>query len=145
MSEERDPNQQPIIIDQPELSMKWHKFLVNFALWLGAAISIGVGILWLTRLGSSYDEDKALVAVCAIAQIALGIYGVKVRFDLALFKKSGPRALFILYIVTAAVTVLFLALTGETLANNVGQVIAPIGWAFVNRQYYNKRDHLFVN
>ncbi len=144
MSEQFDNNQTPQI-QQPELPMKWHKFLVYFALWAGAVINIGMGIVYLTQLGDIRADAKTIVAVYAIGSIALGIYGIKVCLDLLRFKKGGPKALFILYIAVGILNIVFLAGSGQTLAENVAQVIAPFAWAFINRTYYNKRDHLFVN
>ena len=98
------------------LSMKWHKFLVYFALWAGALINLVNGLQSLS--GSQYGEYKgwvyALFSGLQAADMAYGVVllvcaalGCFVAYSLLKMKKGAPKLLMILYAVSGAVAIPF--------------------------------------
>lgn len=150
---------------QGELSMKWYRFLINFALFASAFLNLANSIMCFT--GSQYGEGKDLVylvldglktvdilmGIACLGLVALDIY---TRFRLAKYCKNGPKILTINYSVTTAVSLLYLiavmiivsdiADPGEIISSsNIASIVTSIVMIFVNRAYFNKRRHMFVN
>lgn len=148
-----------------ELPMKWHKFLVYFALWAGAAVNLFNGIT--TMSGGHYEgytsmvyavfpSLKTLDTICGLLMIGLAALGAYAAYSLLKFNVGAPQKLMYLYIAAAAVEVIYCigaisilsgyADTSSILTPQViGSVVASVAMIFVNKAYYEKREHLFVN
>ena len=152
------------------LPMKWHKFMIYFALWFGSVMGFVVGFLLLNDALLNWYYNPLYVAfpalrylnialaVCIIALAACQIY---VRFQLAGFRIGAPEKLFTLYKVGIAVSVIDIVLTIAIIMINtnvpLSAILREFSWQilrdivpsvimfFCNKVYYNKRAHLFVN
>ena len=142
------------------LGMKWHNFLIYFALWTGgigsfvSAAYIFCGMHYgnvKDRVYAAFPSLQFVDVAYAAALAVLGVYCIYVRYQLAGRKKDAPKKLltmFVLYaIVPLAYVALLSALTGVSL--DAGEIIKDLigsGVAFIiNRTYYNNRKELFVN
>ena len=147
--------------------MKWHKFLVYFALWAGAVLNIISGILALT--GSVYGEEKELVyhffptmesvnVVYGILCVGLGIFGFYTAYNMLNFKKGAPKLLTILYAAACVISLVYIVAVFVIVTDKVRGLDTSDLWLtggmnlavsilmiLVNNVYYKKREHLFVN
>lgn len=163
-----DPQQpyQPYTTGQPydpsaAFSMKWYKFLINFALFASAVLNVISGIRYLT--GSVYGDEANLVygffsdlktldifyGLAALVFAALAVY---TRFQLAGYKKNGPLMVAVLYGVSAAMNLIYTIaamsiLPSEAVSTGslVGAIIGSGIMLACNYVYFNKRKELFVN
>ena len=145
--------------------MNWHKFIVYFAIWAGAFISFVNGIRCLT--GAHYGEYKKMVYAfipglkapdILYGLLLLGAVAIAIVTGLSLlkFRANGPKLLMILYIYSAGASLLYLVWAGAVLASYgadvssiigsvVGSLIGSVVMIIVNKVYYGKRAHMFVN
>lgn len=141
----------------PDMPMKGHKFLIYFWLWFLAAVALIQGYSNITSLGEIQQSGYAdaiqglpLVYLQTALLFILGLYLIKVRFDLAKFKASAPGSLSKALILTACVgliTVIFMVMNNIPSESN-SEYIGPIINIFTMlsyRRYYNARDKYFVN
>ena len=145
---------------QQEMPMKWFKFLIYFSLFFGAAINVITAIMTMT--GSHYGGQADMVyaffdglkgmdifyGLLLLASAAIMVYA---RFRLSGFFKNGPQMITIVYALNAIVPLIYIigvsALTDVDLdmSSNVTSIITSIIMIFVNRVYFTKRSHLFIN
>ncbi len=158
---------------QPDMPMKWYKFLIYFSLFAGAVISFLTAMAYFT--GAMYiAEDGTIISdivymvfpslktvdvIFASYYLVMTVLMVFTRFQLSSFKRRGPRLVIFLYIAEAVSYVLYLvmvlfALEGNGLVDpssivdgaSMGSTIATsIVMAIINHVYFKKRAHLFVN
>ena len=151
-----------------ELPMKWHHFLIYFALWIGALYDLSCAVLTLT--GHPYGPtDSSWVygqfpglrmaeVIYSVLLIGMAIFGIYTRFQLAGLKKGAPAKFLLLTALDIVLTVGFqfvqswitntpLAdLTGiNTMAYISGTIIGLFLVIWIMKVYYGKRAHLFVN
>lgn len=157
----------PYAVQRP---MKWFKFLIYFALWLGGIFTILTGIS--TMLGLQYasaGSDASMVyalfphlqpvdlvygAIC----ILLGCFTIVVRFKLARFRKSALVCLYCMYALNFVIPLIYsivqaicismpiVQIFSSTLIGElVGRLIGTGVAITLNVIYFNKRRHLFVN
>lgn len=155
-------SQQPIPVSPSSHPMKWHKFLIYFALWLSALACLSNALMYFT--GSHYGgyaQDvylvfsgmKVLDVLCGIACLALCAYTVMTRFALAAYRAKGPKMLTNIYLLNLLISLAYALLgsmiTGlsfmDLLGTFLGYVIGSAVMIFVNRTYYNNRAELFTN
>lgn len=146
--------------------MKWFKFLIYFALFAGAVINFAYGINYLTGMvyaisgvtpdsvysyfGTALRMADIIYGISLIASAALSIY---TRMQLAKFKANGTKLLLILYIVNAALSVLYLIaaalITGDSsIISDPGTVtstLVSISFAVANKRYFDHRKEMFNN
>lgn len=153
----------PETISNP-LPMGWFKFLIYFSLFASAVLNVLNGFQMLT--GSHYGGEKDLVYqvfdglqmvdfVIGIASLAIAAFAVYTRMRLAGYHRNGPMLLSWLYIASAVVGVAYIAglyvvvpeIVTESLdlTSTISSTVVSIAMVFVNRQYFKKRAHLFVN
>lgn len=155
-------------ITQPgeELPMRWHKFLCYFLLWLGALMNVGNGVEYLR--GSLFEEEiylhlpglRALMVVFGLASFLFVAAVVFTAVSLLRYKKNAPRYLMWTYVLNGVVTVLtMVSLSAELIRGGadpaavfnffgsraIGSVIGSVVIILINKTYYDKRSHLFVN
>ena len=144
--------------EQPQLGMKWFKFMINFALWAGAILNIVMGIQYLT--GVVYGETsewmyyefprlKNLDTFYGLALCALAVYQIATRFALAKFKRKGPSMLNGIYIINILLVIIYNIVLSSfmdvrLLAEVSGSVVGTLIWLAYNSDYFKKRKHLFV-
>lgn len=146
---------------QVQLPMNWYKFLIYVALFLGAIGNAYTGFQLLT--GSHYEGMSSMVyayypslktidIVVGAATIALAVFAIVVRQKLANFQSDGPRMLITLYVGSVAVSVIYLILVMGVIGSDVIEIstLMPslsvsIVMAIVNKIYFDKRQHLFIN
>lgn len=157
---------QPAAPVQPEQPMKWFKFLIYFSLFLSALLNLISGIQMLT--GAQYGDEAELVyaffgslktidVIMGIVLLAIVAFTIYVRFRLSGFKKDGPKLLTVLYIAVLAWGILYIILVMSQLSDlgvGVGDILTPsvitnmltsVVMVIVNKIYFDKRKHLFVN
>ncbi|MBR6667159.1 MAG: hypothetical protein IKL25_02165 [Clostridia bacterium] len=145
---------------QPDMPMKWHKFLIYFSLWAGGILNAVSGFNHLT--GNVYGDEAAMVynyfeslkgvdMIYGLALIALGVFQIFTRFQLAGFKRNGPSILVISYVAVLAASVLYGVIVGGIIDVSLLDAINPtsigisIAMIICNKVYYDKRAHMFVN
>ena len=136
-----------------ELGMKWFHFLIYFVLWLNAGAYVLLGFL---LLGFAVDT---LDMVYAGILLGFAVFCLITRSRLAKFKKGAPGCLYAVYILGNVVLVLFFNIiswmvTSGSLTDLVAMLLDPsllsaiVGTIIavaINKVYFNKRKHLFVN
>ena len=158
--------QQPAQPLQPELPMKWFKFQINFAMWAAAILNAINAFAMLT--GSQYGTDgeaelvyamfedlKMLDMACGVLLLALAVFGIYTRFQLAAFKQKGPKFLAILYAGVIVFDLVYVLGCSSILPEYVLEYVdftsfysGVAGSAVAlaaNITYFKKRAHLFVN
>ena len=128
--------------DPSTYKLGWHKFLIYFSLWLSALINIGTAIMLL-----QYSQYSTYFAVLGLLGLAIGIFAIYVRFQLAKFKKGAPKKLLALYIIDASIGIiaLLINLGAGVYDNNSASLVVSIAMVFINWRYYSSREALFIN
>ena len=109
--------QQPNVQMGP--GMGWYKFLIYFALFVSAILNVVSGFL--TMFGVQYDGAadlvysffggmRALDIIMGLVSIALGVFAIVVRQNLAHFKKGAVKNVITLYVVAFVVNLLYVIL-----------------------------------
>ena len=136
-----------------ELGMKWFHFLIYCVLWLNAGVCALLGFLLLGLVGDAFTTAYG------IAMLAFAVFCLITRSRLAKFKKGAPGCLYAFYILGDVVLVLVFNIiswmvTGGSLNDLVimlldpafiSNVVGMIIMVSLNKVYFNKRKHLFVN
>ena len=133
--------------DVANYRMKWHKFMIYFLLWLGGICYILFGMLGIL------SEISGLFSLVGIATIALGVYAIYVRFQLAKFKTDAPKKLFYFYYAGLGIGLLeFVCLMSLGLSiEDVFSGYTPLSWIWTilflvcNKRYYGVRQDLFIH
>ena len=151
------------------IGMKWFKFLIYFMLFAGAILNVIGGIMALT--GSQYTVEgenvsalvyafypslKTMDIIYGIGCIALGAFQIYARFALASYKAKAPKYIVIMYVATAAIVAIYsfavMGIVPESVvpsskltAQAIGAIISGGVMALLNKIYFDKRKHLFVN
>lgn len=156
---------QPLQSDaQPYMPMKWFKFLIYFGLFFGAFTNFLTGINLIT--GNIYGSDKELVysvfenlqtmdMIMGALLIGIAALGVYTRFRLSGFRKDGPAMVQVMYAAGAAFQLIYALSVQAVLPSSAALeldfssmysgAITGVIMIFVNRSYFAKRAHLFVN
>lgn len=153
-------------IPQPELPMKWFKFLIYFSLFANAVINVYNGISYITGLLYGQDAEivyeifsglKTVDMVFGVLSIALAAFAVFTRFRLSKFCKNGPVLLHLVYAANCVLGLLYAIGVAAVMPEymsvteviNVSQLVSSFVVSGVmiaiNVVYFNKRKHLFVN
>ena len=147
----------------PSYPMKWHKFLIYFALWAGAILNVLSALTYLT--GTVYSAQgveaeqvyrvfgglKGLDVLYGVLLIGLGVIQIFTRFQLAGFKRNGPSLLLVTYAAGLIVSLLYGVIGAGILGTSITETINPvsigvtIGMIAANKGYYDKRKELFIH
>ena len=151
--------------------MKWYKFLIYFLLFLNALVSIGDAARAFTGMDyhsegvtpemvfAFYPGLKTVTMFSGIAGIALAVFAIVVRQELAHFKKRGPKDFLALYVVGLVLTLVIQLATGTIISGKLGVGLGEavsfgqlagacavrLVWILLHRTYFEKRAFLFVN
>ncbi len=148
------------------LGMKWYSFLIYFALFAAAVISIINGIQYVT--GAVYDIEtrvkgtsdfmyaifpklKTIDVVYGIAAFLHAIFCIVTRFALAKYKKAAPSMITAVYAAVPIFGALYIGAckafvpylefdAGALLPSFVINIVMLI----LNIIYFNKRKHRFI-
>lgn len=138
------------------MPMKWHNFLVKFALYLsvvGCAYNAIMALVNVTRyaLGIGMFYNLCIIVI----YVALAIMALKARGALAKFKKDGPKLLQKYFVWSLLPSVLgfimpvFYGMPVRGVVSNMSTLIISILSTIViivlHNTYYKKRASLFVN
>ena len=150
----------PVQTDHP---MKWHKFLVYFALWASALYEAYQGYLLFT--GASYGKNadavylrfsglKNIDTIFGIIMFLEAAYIVYTTLQLMKFKQGAPGKLMLMYLLNVGIVVVYLLIvsnsTGISFSELAGtnlysSIAGAIVGALICKNYYDKRSDLFVN
>ena len=142
--------------------MKWHKFLIYFALWAGAVLNlisgaqmffmgINAGNAWLYEMTSGL---RALYIVSGIFMIAIGVFQIFTRSALARFSRLGPRMVVWLYASLVILNALEILMAWLLFGVPLNYLLTADVWFYLiegvlmtwaNQVYYRKRAALFIN
>ena len=142
--------------------MKWHKFLIYFALWAGAVLNlisgaqmffmgINAGNAWLYEMTSGL---RALYIVSGIFMIAIGVFQIFTRSALARFSRRGPRMVVWLYASLVILNALEILMAWLLFGVPLNYLLTADVWFYLiegvlmtwaNQVYYRKRAALFIN
>lgn len=140
--------------------MGWHKFLIYFSLWVGALANLASGIQAITgaqydgaanRVYLMYDGLQFADIAYGILLVGLAVLAIVTRYQLARFKRTGPKLLTVLYAGLVIVQVLYILAAGLITGMNffetslISNIAASIAVIFINLKYYSNRASLFVN
>lgn len=141
-----------------QLPMNWYNFQIYVGLFLAVIAYAYRGISLILVFNQSYfsfmagSGVAALNIVMGIAQIILAVYSFSVRQKLTHFKADGPKSLLILYVLSCIATAVYTGLLLILFDQGIlilSSVIPSCGVSaimiYVNKVYFEKRMHLFVN
>lgn len=151
--------------------MKWYKFIIWVQLFLSAAGYVITAITEFT--GSAYEREGISAArmfaafpglreatlVYVFVLIALALFCIIIRQELAHFKSRGPRDYLCLQGAVIAIDVIFNVVIAGIVASRanvsigdvlnipemIGECAVPVVLLLINRTYFKKREFLFVN
>ena len=123
----------------PVFPMKWHMFLIYFALWASGILNMLGGLALLSLI-----SENGLYGVIGAVMLALGAYTIYVRFQLAGLRSGAPKKLLILLGCTFAINLLNVLGSGLQ-ENNVPALVSSLAMIVYSWRYYTSRAELFVN
>lgn len=148
---------------QPELGMKWFKFVIYFQLFVAAISGFWNG--WRLLSGSIYGLDaddltyvynyfsglKGVDTIIGICFIVLGIFALVTRFILADFKKAGPAMYIGMLAANIVLSIAYYASVSGIVGGEVdmdytstySSIVASVVLLICNIVYFKKRKHLF--
>lgn len=149
---------------QDVLPMKWYKFLIYFALIAGAIINFATGTTMVTgyvyeiqsgisadAVYSMYGGLKAIDIIYGLVLFGVAVLGFITRNKLANYKADGPKFVYMVYGISAAVVLIYNILVGAVTglsvmsASVIASFIVQLVMIWANIKYFSKRAHLFVN
>lgn len=132
---------------QPKLHEWFHKFMIYFALWVFPLIGIIEGIWYINYADENNAENKIIIIILSALLILASLFCIKVRFDLAAFRRIAIKEL--LWVCLAAGALVFLInflmeRNGaiDDMRKGWGGLIVAV-WGFAVYRYYNERSGLF--
>ncbi|MBQ6774314.1 MAG: hypothetical protein IJP48_09680 [Synergistaceae bacterium] len=99
--------------------LKWHKCMIYFLLWAGAAVSLIEALVLLSGANKGlvylmYPSMQSIDIAYSLVLIALSAYQVYTRFQLAAFKRGAPRKLLLVYLAGPAALLLYMLIISMT-------------------------------
>lgn len=157
------------------LGMGWYKFIINFQIFASAIINILICFSaynslkemdsyrgYLDALDKYIDSNQTCSMIVLVAFIGLAVFGFMVRGKLAGFKVDGPKQYLLYMGLIIAVQVIYLVVVymltnelqdamgmefdiGDSISSSIPSLAISVVMLFVNKVYFDKRKHLFVN
>ena len=147
------------------LPMKWHKFLIYFALWAGAILN---GISGIQMLSGALHTDnlmlwglyglstglRAFYIVSGVFSFGLGVFQICTRMSLARLSRRGPRMAVWNYALSFILNALTILLASVLFGMPINALMDWSMWliliggalmTWANQVYYRKRAKLFVH
>ena len=140
-------NNNTMTINRPQLHKFFHNFLVYFALWAYAALAVLYGIKHIWSVWENGSSYMAFEIIPSLLLIAIGVFTLKVRSDLAAFREAAIIELPGICI-AAAVVFLSLHMVENISAEDCYQgclfkVFLFVCWGIALYRYYSDKRHLF--
>ena len=149
-------------IEKKELGLKWFKFLIYFALWVGAILNFCNGIRYLTgniylsqnltpnKVYRTFPELKGLDGFIGVVSCCLGVFQIITRFCLAKYKKYSPAMLYGMYVIMMIINLIYGTSASSIMETNmsgeiVGEIVGSLIVLIINVVYFKNRKHLFIN
>ena len=132
---------------QPKLHEWFHKFVIYFALWAFPLIGVIEGIRYVLFASENNASCKDVVIILSVLLILASLFCIKVRFDLAAFRRIAIKE--ILWVCLAAGALVFLINFLLEQSGDIddmrkgwsGLIVAV--WGFALYRYYKERSGLF--
>ena len=146
------------------LPMKWHKFLIYFALWAGAIVN---GISGIQMLSNALNPNslmwglrglstglRAFYIVSGVFSFGLGVFQICTRMSLARLSRRGPRMAVWNYALSFILNALLILLASVLFGMPINALMDWTMWmiliegalmTWANQVYYRKRAAMFVN
>lgn len=145
----------------PQKPMGWFKFLIYFSLFASAIINIINAVQFFTGdvYGNSFvaaavyltfPAMQVLDMIYGVILIAISAFLVVTRFQLAGYKKNGPKMVVIAYVLNVVISLAYVifasAMTGINLfdASMISSLLISIVMAVANNIYFKNRKEMFV-
>ncbi|MBO4377838.1 MAG: hypothetical protein IK133_06110 [Clostridia bacterium] len=134
-----------------QYSKFFHGFMIYFALWAFAAFAIlyGIKFIYEGQMNGYEGFDLVMLIIVNALLIGLGLFAIKVRFDLAGYKEKAPKEILWICIIGA---VLCLAnywvedIAGDDFNRSLLSTAFILAvWGFGVYRYYRLHADLFVN
>ena len=163
------PQVQPAVAGQQ--GMAWFKFIIYVQLWASVLVFVAAGITLLT--GAHYGSSSSLVyglipslhvldILFGLSVLGLAVFCIYVRFALARYRQKGPKLYLWVYVLSIIIPLIYLvvllavlsgysSLSASYLLQNTNTtelivyMIFDVIMIIVNKIYFDKRKHLFVN
>lgn len=139
----------PAAATQP---MKWYKFLIYFMLWFNGVVYILSGlssIITVISISAQGFHISPGGIITGLLLIGLGVFTIITRMHLAKFRTTGPLFLYLVYIISAVLTLLDTLILPKAMVSIIpqaaGSIIGTAIAVILNRIYFNKRAHMFKN
>ena len=131
----------------PKFSKFFHNFLIYFALWAYALVAVISGIREIIFGNENNVEGAILIYILGGILIAIGLFTIKVRFDLAAFCPNAPAELMWICLAAAADILLLYLWYDYTGADDnrkrLFYVVILVCWGISFSRYYKQRPYLF--
>ena len=146
------------------LPMKWHKFLIYFALWAGA---IDNGISGIQMLSNALNPNslmwglyglstglRAFYIVSGVFSFGLGVFQICTRMSLARLSRRGPRMAVWNYALSFILNALLILFASVLFGMPINALMDWSVWliliegalmTWANQVYYRRRAKLFVH
>ena len=132
---------------QPKFHEWFHKFMIYFALWAFPLIGVIEGIRYILFASENSVSCKGIVIILSVLLILASLFCIKVRFDLAAFRRIAIKE--ILWVCLAAGALVFLINFLLEQSGDIddmrkgwsGLIVAV--WGFALYRYYKERPGLF--
>ena len=150
-------NSQPSYIEH---TMLWHKFLIYFVLWFGAAVNLANGIAYFYAAKSmstmlinpvvNIHHMQILDVVMGVVLILQAAFAIYTRFQLAAFKAKAPWLLIAFYALGGIINFGFSVATsfiteGVTFYDEFVSLAVAAIMCVINYVYFKNRADLFIN
>ena len=134
---------------KPEFKIWFHKTMIYFVLWAFAAFAALYGAKGIMDTIENGMPNTAFFVIAWGALIALAVWLVKVRFDLAAFRRNALKELLIAGLVGAGILLLIQGLiylsNEDVYAKDVYFALIVAVWTVGVYRYYKLHSDLFVN
>ena len=156
-----DNQQNTNVVVDNNLGMKWYKFLIYFSLFAGAVINVASGIPFLNgsiyggyadNVYSVFPALKTVDVMYGIVALATAVLCIVARFALAKYKKNGPALLLSIYAIGIVVSIVYFIAVKSIVtdidldtSSIVSSLVSSVVMIIINKIYFDKRKHLFVN
>ena len=125
----------------------FHNFLIYFALWAYALVAVISGIREIIFGEENNVEGAVIIYILGGILIAIGLFTIKVRFDLAAFRPKAPEELLGVCLAAAADILLLYLWYDYTGADDNRKrllyVVVLVCWGISLYRYYKQRPYLF--
>ena len=134
-----------------QYSKFFHGFMIYFAMWAFAAFAIlyGIKFIYEGQMNGYEGFDLVMLIIVNALLIGLGLFAIKVRFDLAGYKEKAPKEILWICIIGA---VLCLAnywvedIAGDDFNRSLLSTAFILAiWGIGVYRYYRLHADLFVN